>query len=131
MSFRKFKAVNVSELKSDIAESFQSVDSDCTVVELVEQYQRNLSNIIDIHAPLTTKSILLRPNTQWYSCDLRDAKREKRKAERNGVIRNWKFIVRSFRISVGLLVNYYTKQKKHITPLKLKTVDTITNSSLD
>ena len=39
-------------------------------------------NIIDKHASLQTKVILLRPNTQWYADELHAAKRERRKAER-------------------------------------------------
>jgi nicotinamide riboside kinase len=34
------------------------------------------------HAPLQSKSIILRPNTDWYSDELRSAKTERRKAER-------------------------------------------------
>ena len=35
-------------------------------------------NIIDKHASLQTKVILLRPNTQWYADELHAAKRERR-----------------------------------------------------
>ena len=37
---------------------------------------------MDKHAPLQTKVILLRSNTQWYTDELHAAKRERRKAER-------------------------------------------------
>jgi hypothetical protein len=39
-------------------------------------------SIIDKHAPLKSKNIILRPNTEWYSDELRAAKRDRRKAER-------------------------------------------------
>ncbi|CAG2255706.1 unnamed protein product [Mytilus edulis] len=55
---------------------------DSSVEQLVEHYQGNLSNIFDKHAPVTIKSVVLRPNTEWYSDDLNNAKRDKRKAER-------------------------------------------------
>ena len=45
-------------------------------------YNSELSSIIDKHAPLKSKNIILRPNTEWYSDELRAAKRDRRKAER-------------------------------------------------
>ncbi|XP_078340537.1 uncharacterized protein LOC144627416 [Crassostrea virginica] len=50
--------------------------------ELVKVYNSKVQNIIDKHAPLQRKVILLRPNTQWYTDELHAAKRERRKAER-------------------------------------------------
>lgn len=82
MSFRKLKSVCTSELKEDISETFQSFEYNITVDALLDQYQCCLSSIIDKHAPLQTKTVIVRPNTQWYSDQLRTAKREKRQAER-------------------------------------------------
>ena len=45
-------------------------------------YNSEFSSIIDKHAPLKSKNIILRPNTEWYSDELRAAKRDRRKAER-------------------------------------------------
>ncbi|CAC5412707.1 unnamed protein product [Mytilus coruscus] len=56
--------------------------SNLPVEQLVEHYNGNLSNIFDKHAPVTIKSVILRPNTEWYSDDLKAAKRDKQKAER-------------------------------------------------
>ena len=53
-----------------------------SVVNVVKLYNSELSSIIDKHAPLKSKNIILRPNTEWYSDELRAAKRDHRKAER-------------------------------------------------
>ena len=41
-----------------------------------------LSNVLDKHAPLRTRHVLLRPRVPWFSMQIRDAKRQRRKAER-------------------------------------------------
>jgi hypothetical protein len=52
------------------------------VEEIVDIYNTNLRSLIYLHAPIQTKQITIRPNSQWYTTELRDAKRERRKAER-------------------------------------------------
>ena len=41
-----------------------------------------MRSLIDKHAPMQTKRITLRPNTEWYSDELRASKIERRRAER-------------------------------------------------
>jgi hypothetical protein len=67
--------------ESDICEAFNSVQGD-SVSDLVNKYNNNLSGLLDKHAPLQTKMITLRPNAPWYTNEIREAKREKRKCER-------------------------------------------------
>jgi hypothetical protein len=49
---------------------------------VVETYDSALRSVLDIHAPVLTKTITLRPNTEWYSDELRYSKIKRRKAER-------------------------------------------------
>jgi len=80
ITFRKWKTVNQALLSKDI-----TLDIPCTTSsadDLVSQYNSGLRDVIEKHAPLVTKSVLLRPNTQWYSEELRESKRERRRAER-------------------------------------------------
>ena len=48
----------------------------------VDKYDSVLRNIIDKHAPVQTKLVTLRPNTEWYSDELHASKIERRRAER-------------------------------------------------
>ncbi len=52
------------------------------VGDLVQAYNSGLQAVLDRHAPLCTKTITLRPNTLWYTDELREAKHEKRQRER-------------------------------------------------
>ena len=53
-----------------------------SVSDLTSLYTSTLREIMDNHAPVITKKIILRPHSPWYTDELRAAKRERRKAER-------------------------------------------------
>jgi uncharacterized membrane protein YcgQ (UPF0703/DUF1980 family) len=59
-----------------------SLDQDTVLENVVETYDSALRSVLDIHAPVLTKTITLRPNTEWYSDELRYSKIKRRKAER-------------------------------------------------
>lgn len=65
--------------RSDLPERDQG---DISVFELVSQYNNVLQALIDKHAPKVTRTIIIRPNTEWYSTAIRDAKQDKRRLER-------------------------------------------------
>ena len=50
--------------------------------EIVDICNTNLRSLIYLHAPIQTKQITIRPNSERYTTELRHAKRERRKAER-------------------------------------------------
>ena len=50
--------------------------------ELVNLYNTTLSNTLDAHAPVITKTIRSRPLVPWYSVEINKARRESWKAER-------------------------------------------------
>ena len=49
---------------------------------MVKTYNSQLESVIDKHAPVQSKTITIRPNTEWYTDELRNSKRECRRAER-------------------------------------------------
>ncbi|VDI25686.1 Hypothetical predicted protein [Mytilus galloprovincialis] len=79
-TFRKWKTVDQVELSKDIV--LDIPDTNPSVDELANQYDSELRDVVEKHAPLVTKSVLLRPNTQWYSDELRESKRNRRRVER-------------------------------------------------
>lgn len=81
ISYRKLKNICLTEFHHDL-ESHISSKYEISGGSLVNIYNDGLSEVLNKHAPLVTKSFLVRPNPQWYNDDLRNAKREKRKAER-------------------------------------------------
>ena len=49
---------------------------------MVEAYDTGLRRIVDHHAPLVVKTVRLRPNSPWYTDELRREKHNRRRAER-------------------------------------------------
>ena len=76
---RNIKNINSNSLAKDIAE----IDLPLTSVEdAVSCYNDKLESILDDHAPLFEKTIIVRPNTSWYNAQTRELKVQKRRLER-------------------------------------------------
>ena len=58
------------------------VDTAADTKSLANQYHTTVSQILDKHAPLITRTFKVRPNVQWYSHAITQAKRERRHRER-------------------------------------------------
>ncbi|CAC5424857.1 unnamed protein product [Mytilus coruscus] len=83
VTYRKYRDINLDDIKNDFVESIPSVVNATEPLDsLVSLYNTNLISVIDKHAPIVSKEITLRPNTEWHTEELRDAKRNCRKAER-------------------------------------------------
>ena len=52
------------------------------VDDLVFKYNDTLRNILDNHAPITEKNIIIWPNTSWYNSQIRQLKVQSRRLER-------------------------------------------------
>lgn len=73
---------NVADFGRDI-ESLYSPDLSATGIdELVHVFDCELTIILDKHAPLISRSVWLRPNTEWYNEQIREAKSLRQKYER-------------------------------------------------
>ena len=51
--------------------------------EMLSRYVQILKSTLDRHAPLHKKTMVVRPRVPWFSKDLKESKRRRRKAERN------------------------------------------------
>ncbi|XP_062587414.1 uncharacterized protein LOC134249071 [Saccostrea cucullata] len=82
VSSRNYKKMNIDNFKSDLNFPSENVLHTSPLNDLVNIYNDCVRNAVEKNAPLRTQNIVLRPNTEWYSNELLQAKREKRKAER-------------------------------------------------
>lgn len=84
VTYRKLNSIDIDSFKSDIESSeilrdnLESTDPE----QLVGVYTNVLSTLLEKHAPLQTKTIVLRPSCAWYTQELHDAKHLRRKLER-------------------------------------------------
>jgi hypothetical protein len=84
-SFRKLRQMDIDQFKRDINSSPLITNPSRDLRSLVEQYDRVLSELLDKHAPIVTRSITLRPHAPWYDDMLRERKRAKRRLERKWI----------------------------------------------
>ena len=83
VSFRRLSRINHDCMEEDIiSDSTLSVDTAADTEALANQYHNTLSQILDKHAPLITRTFKVRPNVPWYSHEITRAKRERRRRER-------------------------------------------------
>ncbi|XP_053405136.1 uncharacterized protein LOC128558892 [Mercenaria mercenaria] len=85
VTFRKMGSIDVKAFKNDL-NSFTFLGQDDAVTdldEIVNSFNSNLTLLVDKHAPVKTKTIVLRPTCPWFNEELHDAKHIKRKLERN------------------------------------------------
>ena len=81
VSSRKLRDIQIESFIEDIQQADFGSSND-GIDRLVDIYNSNLLDILDIHAPKKCRTVTCRPQTQWYTDDLRDAKRELRRLER-------------------------------------------------
>ena len=80
--FRQLKKIDIPTFKNDISSSELCVNSFTDIDELSRCYNTTLSSILDKHAPMMTKRMVVRPVVPWFTDDLEKLKAERRKCER-------------------------------------------------
>ena len=80
--YRKLKNIVIEDFRSDIQSSTNLNTTTGSLEELIEQYMSGLRDLVDVHAPLISRTLTPRPHAAWYDEELRDAKQTRRKLER-------------------------------------------------
>ncbi|XP_077985142.1 uncharacterized protein LOC144439783 [Glandiceps talaboti] len=83
LSSRKITDINIEDVCTDIQNSPLITRPSSVLTSLIDQYDESLRNILDTHAPIRQRTVIMRPNIKWYNDEIRDAKRKRRLAERN------------------------------------------------
>jgi len=81
ISFRCFKSISVSKFTRDILQSRPITHPPPNLSDLVDAYNSTLTSLIDIHAPLKTKTFLAKPINKWYTPALSAFKAPRRHQE--------------------------------------------------
>ena len=78
---RDWKSLNLHQLKYEITRAdFRHLSN--VVSECVYHYDNNLRALLDVHAPSCSRTILMRPRAPWFTRELSEEKKEKRRLER-------------------------------------------------
>ena len=87
ITFRPLKKIDIASFASDLAQLPVITDPASTCEALLEQYNTGVSQVLDKHAPLVSKSVVLRPVCPWFNDDVAEARRFCRRAERRWRLR--------------------------------------------
>ena len=81
VSSRRIKAIDLSAFTSDLDRVCSQLHDVDDVSLLATQYDKELSTLLDNHAPIKRRLITLRPNSDWFDQACKEAKKVKRRAE--------------------------------------------------
>jgi hypothetical protein len=79
---RKYRDIQICEFSNDLENISALQNPVGTTDDLVKTYNSELSKVLEKHAPSQIKQLVLRPNTKWYTEELRMAKQDRRTSER-------------------------------------------------
>ncbi|XP_072051779.1 uncharacterized protein [Amphiura filiformis] len=85
ITYRNYRSIDMDAYKEDIAASELETAPLDNTYDLVDKYNNVLSELLDKHAPIKTKKVVLRLRQPWFSDSLHRAKRNRRKAERKWI----------------------------------------------
>ena len=81
-TFRKMKNIDAAVLSNELAALDLCSSTPDDLSGLVHCYNTTLASASDRHAPLLTRSIPVRPLVPWFNNDIKEARKERSKAER-------------------------------------------------
>ena len=101
----------IQYFKSDIIASLLYTKPASNASDLADQFSSTLISILDIHAPIKTKTVVQRPHTPWINPEILQAKRECSLLER--CWRRWKssFDCKKFRAQCNSIRSLISKAK--------------------
>lgn len=84
IQYRNLKNLNYHNLCKDINNSPLVLDSanSSSVSDITGKYDSTLTTILDLYAPIKRKTITIRPNSPWYTDEIKQLKIIKRRLER-------------------------------------------------
>lgn len=74
--YRKIRGVDPIEFRNDVIASTLFSSPASNVNDLCDQYDSELSKVVDVHAPLKTRFVTSRPSAPWYSEEIATEKRK-------------------------------------------------------
>ena len=72
--FRNLKNINPDALTLDLKQLSASTADSHSVTEAVDTYNHSLRSLLDLHAPLKSRTVSFSHSAPWYTCELRTMK---------------------------------------------------------
>ena len=121
IAYRPFKSIDIDSFRDYIRSSHDLNDTTGTLNGLTQRYISGLSDLIDLHAPVTNRLVTLRSHAPWYDEEVRDAKHERRKLERTWRRSKQPDDHEAYRKQCSVVGSNYSEQNLNIIQLKSRT----------
>ena len=112
-SYRKLKSINIDLFKDDLCSSDLCQRPPSGLDSLVSCYNTTLKALLDKHAPIRSRRMVVRPCVPWFTDEISVAKRKQRKAERRWrktkLMADWN-VFKSIKNSTTFLMNNARKE---------------------
>ncbi len=82
ITFRRYKSIDKAKFSHDLQTRLSSVSQLKDINSMVDAYNSSLKDILDTHAPVQRKVVLIRHKTPWMSENILKEKRVRRSLER-------------------------------------------------
>ena len=82
LQYRKMKHLNLQAFKADITRSSLCNDLCSDLDDLTKSYDYTLSHILEKHAPIQKKVVVVKPRIPWFNEELKRIKAKRRKLEK-------------------------------------------------
>ena len=82
ISQRSFRTMDIEAVCQDLSDVTEQLLEIKDAPGIVSAYNRTLTGILDRHAPLSHRTVTVRPNTAWYTQSVHRLKQERRVLER-------------------------------------------------
>ena len=82
VTFRKLRDINLDTFRGDLKVCVSSIDVNENLSELVDAYNISVASLLDIHAPVTTKNVPVKPYRPWFDDACENARKKRRRLER-------------------------------------------------
>ena len=74
ISYRKLKQIGHSAFSTDLKDITNALLNITDINQLVSDYNRELRQLLDRHAPIKSKTIVVRPLIPWFDVELKITK---------------------------------------------------------
>ena len=112
-------------LLGDISTSTLCLNPATSAASLLKQYDTTLSTLLDMHAPVLTRTITIRPNVPWFNGDIKMAKQREGNWREDGESHGSQFTVTSSKNTdvssinalppLNMQITLQKSQKQHVT----------------
>ena len=82
ITFRNIKKVNSDTFRSDLEDSLKNICIDEDLEKVMNNYNTELSKVMDNHAPMLTKEVKIVSSAPWFDAEYRELRKQRRRAEK-------------------------------------------------